>query len=678
MANEIKNCPMCGTKLKMKDGRMTCKKCGYYLRNQNEQADYQSAPQYGGAGNTATQPNNPYHAGSAPGSGGTQQYGGGYRTAPGQQSAPNRQASSQYQAVPTQVPVQKKGSGVHPAMIIAPIVILTALAGVFFVLVKFAVNLDSQDPSDSQLASSTEESRRLEDGSKRLEDGTVPEVDNRRLPRSDFFRSIAEYIWDKDYRNITAEEYASLSAIEINKEEKTIEFYLAGDEEAQSVSYRSDYGMDLADLASFPGLQWISVDDDLEKGDLDGLEQLYGIHTENNLEEYLDIIPHPEYITDLTIVDSFLARNLSGLESFPALEYLYVEYGYLEDISALSQFTGLTELSLSDCSRVTDFTPLMSLTGLASLNINSSSLKSIDFIKNMPLLNNLSVEADQLANLDALKECPDLTYLYLYLDDNYNLHDYSVVGELENLSELVLEMSWGWHPDLVMPSFEKLTKLQYLSLKNARDLSPLEDATGLTYLALENCSGGGLESIASLQALEALVINDFSNYTESLEPLTRIPGLTLLSLEDTSIFGNIEEIFGIPTLQHLYLDDCQVGMDFDKIPDNSSLLTLSLNGITILEDPTYNNGGEVSLSGHDDIFDHFPNLTSLYVASLGLNNIDFVEKLPYLQYLDITDNNVTSLKPLESLSDFQVVWCGKNTILESVSEESDIWVIVED
>ena len=172
--------------------------------------------------------------------------------------------------------------------------------------------------------------------------------------------------------------------------------------------------------------------------------------------------------------------------------------------------------------------------------------------------------------------------------------------------------------------------------------------------------------------------NDFSSYVDSLEPLTRLPDLTYLSLEDTSIFGNIEDIFGIPTLRSLYLDDCQIGLNFDRLPDNDTLELLSLNEISILNDPTYNNGDRVSLAEHYDMFEHFPNLKELHLASLKLDSIAFVEKLPLLQYLDITDNNVTSLKPLESLSSFQAVWCGRNTILENLPEDSDILVITTD
>ena len=49
MAKESTKCPMCGTKLKMTDGKLTCKKCGYYIRSQPEQTGAQSSYQTSGS-----------------------------------------------------------------------------------------------------------------------------------------------------------------------------------------------------------------------------------------------------------------------------------------------------------------------------------------------------------------------------------------------------------------------------------------------------------------------------------------------------------------------------------------------------------------------------------------------------------------------------------------------------
>lgn len=65
------------------------------------------------------------------------------------------------------------------------------------------------------------------------------------------------------------------------------------------------------------------------------------------------------------------------------------------------------------------------------------------------------------------------------------------------------------------------------------------------------------------------------------------------------------------------------------------------------------------------------------MASNRIDSLDFVESLPKLRFLDITDNSVTSLKPLEGLKDLVSVWCGKNSILETLPEDSSVIVITD-
>lgn len=650
MANEITKCPMCGTKLKMTDGKMTCKKCGYYVRSQSEQSDSLNTGSYTSSGtNTAA-----WQSSSG-------------QSAAGQSSSSTGQGTSGYTT-----PKRKTGE-TNPTVAIVTAVILGIACLAFLVAIVLfrSGTFDKMLPGNtSQSSTANRQSESQSQTSDQSQSSGQTQTAEARLPRTDFFCSVSEAIWGKPYTSITAQEYASLVAFEIDRDEKTIYYQLAG-EESQSLTFLQSMPIDLSDLASFTGLQYLYVDDNLDVGDLKGLDQLLGVFSENTLDELASIIPHPEYIIALGVQDSIFKKNLDGLENFPALQSLEVDYDSLEDISALLQLTDLISLSLKDCDDLMDYSPLMSLGGLQSLSIDSSQLKSIDFIKQMPGLTGLSISNSQISSLSALESCPGLTQLSLM--DNYSVEDYSIVSQLSQLTSLELGTNYGGD----LPSFANLPQLELLSLKYAGDLSPLRDATGITYLSLERCSGHGLDALASLENLSVLLIKDFSSYTDSLSPLTGLPNLTYLSLEETSIFGNVEEIFGIPTLQYLYLDDCQIGMDFDLLPDNESLMILSLNGTTILRDPSYNNGDKVYLSEHYDMFSHFPNLTELYLTSLNLDSIDFVENLPLLQYLDITNNNVTSLKPLETLEDFRAVWCGKNTILENISENSYITVITD-
>ncbi len=643
MAKNKMLCPICSTKLKMTDGRMTCKSCGYYIRNESEQES---------TGGAAVQTQVRLSAISPI-------------------SVVNKDAlTNKIASAPPKAEGKKNLS-----LIIVPIIIVAVslcVGGFALAYLYFSFNhmLDSQraESENSRVSQSEEEESGYGRG---REESIQSSFSGRTQPESSFFQEMASLVWGKDYELITAEEYSHLTALQINSGDQEI-YYQLDHGETQMLVYGNDYGREWDDLSVFSGLEWLSIDDYLFGDELMGLNKLYAVYTENSIEDYLKMIPHPENITELGIENFGIDQSLEGIDSFPNLRCLSVDYYDLVDISALSKLPDLQMLTLIDCDDLMDYSPLMTLTKLESLSIESTQLKSIDFVEKMPVLTSLNLEDSEVRNIDALVYCPELSMLSLIR--NYEIEDYSVIGQLTKLQALGLETA----SDSVLPSFENLLQLQTVELKNINDLTPLGDAAGITSLRLERCSGWQMEVIGSLQELETLTLNDFSTHVTSLEPLTNLPKLTTLKLENENLGGDIEALFGIPTLCCLYVEDCRVGINFDSIPVNESLELLSLSGTSIVFGPEYNNWETIALSEHYDMFDKFPNLTELFLASQAIDSIEFVENLPKLQYLDITDNNVTSLKPLEALSDFQTVWCGSNTILEWVSESSGIRVSTSD
>ncbi len=658
MADKKKKCPMCGTKLKMINGRMTCKDCGYYLRNQEA-----------GAGQQASYPGQAY--GGQPQ--GTWQTQGTGQTSSQQAGTSGRPVTSPTRGASTP---HENNTRIRNTLVTGAVILVILILNLSLALVKMLSSQDLPDATDHLPSDWEKEEKRLP----QTQEVTVSESGHRQdassqeemvsLPQSGFFRDLVEVIFDKPCSAITAQDLDSILMLEISQEDQTIYYQLAG-ADVMSLTFTDSFGMELSDLKTFTGLQQLYLDDDLSKGDLDGLQDLYYVYADNTIQEFTEILPHPEQITVLGVKDSIFEDSLDGIEAFPNLLYLSVDYRSLEDISALEQFPGLLGLSLTGCDRLTDYSPLMKLTSLEQLSLDSSELKSIEFIKVMPHLTQLAVEDTQISNISALADCPELTVLSLL--DNYNVENYAVVGDLEKLTSLSISLGYG----TALPSFQKLSGLEQLYLENANDLSPLRDASSVTSLGLKRCAGWELDAITSMQGLTTLTIHDFSSYVESLEPLTKLPNLTTLVLDNSHIFGNVEEIFGIPTLRKLSLDECQIGLDFDAIPTNEGLEILSMKRLKVLRDPTYNNGDMVSLSEHCDMFGHFPGLTQLDIASNQIDSIDFVEMLPALQYLDITDNSVTSLKPLETLPDFIQVWCKQNTILEKLPPDSPISVIMD-
>ena len=118
MASKKSKCPMCSTKLKMINGRMTCKSCGYYLRGA-ENSDSQFGQFQTGNQSGQGEQNN---AGSQ----------GGQHSA-GNQSG---QDKTIYRPVPTQVPIPGKKGGVNPAVIAIPIAASAVLIGIFGYLIQ--------------------------------------------------------------------------------------------------------------------------------------------------------------------------------------------------------------------------------------------------------------------------------------------------------------------------------------------------------------------------------------------------------------------------------------------------------------------------------------------------------------------------------------------------------------
>ena len=490
-----------------------------------------------------------------------------------------------------------------------------------------------------------------------------------RKPHSDFFYELAEVIFDKPMADITDEEFASLTALQIDMDDKDI-YYSINYEMGTPLYFEEGIEIDYSDLSSFPGLEWISLEgDEFKAGDLDGLAYLYGVYSDNTLDELIKIIPDPENITELGFEASFLDHDLSKLEHFPNLEYLYMEGERMTDISALKNYPNLKGLAMFDFNSLMDYSPLMSLTALEELTIHSKQMKTMDFIKVMPNLTYLEIEGSQITEISALSACPELTTLTLV--KNYSVSDYTPVGELVNLTDLTI------HKDThaVMPSLKKLTYLEQASFTNLweEELPLITAASNIYSLYLENCyDDNNLEALTALPLTSLSLVDSSISGKQMLEPLTRLP-LEYLDLSESYMFGNMEEVFGIPTLQYLYLDKATGVIDFDKVPYNDNLVVLSMNGLRINPE-AYNNTERINLSSHYDFFDHFPNLENLQLAGMKIDNIEFVENLPQLVYLDITNNNVTSLKPLENLSYFRKVLCGQNTILEWMSEDSGIEV----
>ena len=312
---------------------MTCKQCGYYMREGSEQT---TQPQTGYTSQQTTQQQTGY---------------------PPQQPTyiPNQTSGTPYTSAnqtgqqfgPLTPPKPKSdNTGVIIGVVVG--IIFLVIVGISFVLVgTFSFLRDTSNQVRMPEINTNEQSIADPTASPDRSNSKYNDyISSFRKPHSEFFSELAEVIFDKPLKDITDEEFASLTDLQINLDDGDI-YYWVNYEMGTPLYFDEGIKIDYSDLSCFPGLEWISLEgDEFKSGDLDGLAYLYGVYSDNTLDELIKIIPNPEDITELGFEASFLDHDLSKLEQFPKLEYLYMEGDRLTDISALKNYPNLKGLAM--------------------------------------------------------------------------------------------------------------------------------------------------------------------------------------------------------------------------------------------------------------------------------------------------------------------------------------------
>ena len=664
---KLEKCPVCTAKMKEQNGRMICPQCGYYqIIDTSNPAPLSGQPTIPG------QTGSPYpsSAQSQTGSGQTGSFNRptGQPTGAGQTGSFNRptgqQARPQTGPAPTVYPQRnitvsaRRGGGGVSVGIIAGVATLVIISFAFLFIAFLAVS------SINDVNSSPTASQIYEEESENI-------VENPSMPQSESFQTLVSQIFEKDFEEITPDELRKIEELDFYYDEdnqKCISCYL-NDGTEHHYFLNEELYMDFADLSCFPGIIHLSLEYGyLDSGDLRGMESLVSIASEMTPAELANAVPYPQNMESIQIYSTIFASSCDGIENFPNLKYFYIDSSNLTDISALSNVPNLEQLSLTDCDSLTDYAPLYDLTKMQYLSIEYSALKDIGFVKNMPDLCWLSIEgADELISIESLDACRE-NLTSLFLEDTWGLHDLNVVENLTNLTQLELYLTS--HED-TLPSFAAMEQLEYLRLYGAHDLSTIADAKTLTYLSLENCNCENLSFLSELQNLVSLDLCDMSGYYVSFDPILDLPNLSVLDISDSTAYVDATPLLGIPTLEELYMSDCNIGFQIDAVPANENLLFLDMNNVSLY--PVGNGYGalhdeeKISISQHTDIFANFPNLQCLRLSSSQLDDLSFVvdDGLSQLQMLDITDNYVTDLSPLAQLSELWYVKCLDNPIAET-------------
>ena len=250
--------------------------------------------------------------------------------------------------------------------------------------------------------------------------------------------------------------------------------------------------------------------------------------------------------------DEVIISNISGIEYFKNLKFLYLDRNQIKDISALANLTSLTRLDLSN-NQIEDISVLANLTALQDLDLSTNQIEDISDLANLTSLTKLNLSTNQIEDIS------DLANLTALQDLDLSTNQIEDISDLANLTSLTkLNLSTNQIEDI--SDLANLTALTELKLyKNQiKDISSLSNLTSLTELYLQYNQIEDISAIANLTELKRL--NFTGNKIKDINSLANLTALEYLDMQSNCI-SDISPINGIDIPQFDMIQqsiECQV------------------------------------------------------------------------------------------------------------------------
>ena len=264
--------------------------------------------------------------------------------------------------------------------------------------------------------------------------------------------------------------------------------------------------------------------------------------------------------------------SLNGLELFANknIEWIYLDWNNIEDMSILANFTSLTKISASG-NNVSNISFLAKLENLQNLNLSNNKIKDISVLENLTKLRYLYLDNNQIESIDVLQE---LT----------KLREASISGNKIKNADVLTKL-------LLIENID-------VSRNNIDSIKGFSTNNGVKKINLNYNNLFSLEGIEKLTGIEILSASN-NNITDvnAIKNLTKLYNLNLNKneIQDISVLNNNEVI------KYLYLDS-------NHIVDSSPIETLTKISKFTVYNQTYN----LNLSGSFESDELQINLTSIF------------------------------------------------------------------
>ena len=333
-------------------------------------------------------------------------------------------------------------------------------------------------------------------------------------------------------------------------------------EQLTSLSFEcSIFSSDLSNIGLFANLDELAIQGYYSDIDISPLTDLTSLHkleitNGNEITSFAVLYDMPQ-LTSLSIESDNL-RDIGFLANMTELEELTLSHTELMDISILSECADtVTKLHITDNYQVEDYSIISEFTNLTDLSL---TVYSYSF--------NQSIALPELGSM------PNLKRLYISGFD-----DISRLADATGLEELTIDCYYGTDMS-AMTSLTNLKRLVFLGMScEASGIEPIRSLTALEEIRLEDSFiWGNAEWLLNLPALKSFYVDTYSTLgfdvtnlqvNESLESLT-LNGASLRALQngkwDYSVYDE---------------NEINLGEHTDIFANYPNLKTLSLHSNTL-------------------------------------------------------------------------------------------------
>lgn len=333
----------------------------------------------------------------------------------------------------------------------------------------------------------------------------------------------------------------------------------------------------------------------------------YSISTDNTNKTITIPTDNLIQITELDLSNSQIT-NLTGIQQFSNLTNLNLSRNTITDLSPIANLNQLQILNISG-NRISSAIPLANKVELIELNVSNTGMSDLTFASNLTNLQILDASNNTISDLSTIENLSKITKLNV--SNNKNLVTLQFIIKHYNLVELDVSNSG-------ITNLEGIESLRNLESLNVGNLS----VNSLTPIVEKEKPVGSTQYVAKLEKLKKLDIRYTKAITfGSLSILQNLEELYMQGNEISSLTGIVD----LEKLQYMNLED-------NKISNINTLVTWkTVDGQKVIDKKT--------------------NATQIILKKNAISDIAVFQYLPQdIQYLDLSENKISEISPLEGNS----------------------------